>query len=88
MTQKTLSYNKLKRKWQIQEKLILDLKLKNFSEVVELVNKIKDLANKLDHHPNLELHDYKYLKIILFTHETGGITEKDLNLASEIEKIL
>ncbi|MGI9553979.1 MAG: 4a-hydroxytetrahydrobiopterin dehydratase [Thermodesulfobacteriota bacterium] len=61
-------------------------KLKNFIESVGFVNKIAILAEKADHHPDI-LVQYSKVKINLATHSEGGITIKDINLATEIEDL-
>jgi 4a-hydroxytetrahydrobiopterin dehydratase len=68
--------------------IVLEVKLDDFKSVITLVNKIKDVAEKLNHHPNLHIHDYNELQIEIYTHEKNEITEKDFELAKEIEKII
>ena len=67
--------------------LINDYKFKNFKEVINFVNKILPLAEEMNHHPNLFIHSYKKLKIVLFTHSENKITDKDYNLAKKIDEI-
>lgn len=80
--------NKLSKNWKIKKALVLEVKLDDFKSVITLVNKIKDVAEKLNHHPNLHIHDYNELQIEIYTHEKNEITEKDFELAKEIEKII
>ena len=51
---------------------------------VRLINKIARMAEKMDHHPDLHLTHYKRLKIVLTTHEKGGVTGRDVRLATKI----
>lgn len=44
------------------------------------------IAERMDHHPDWK-NVYNQLWIELFTHDSGGITEKDLLLAKEISKL-
>ncbi len=61
----------------------------NFVDAINFVNKIVPLAEKLNHHPDIEIFSYKNVKIKLTTHNEGNkITEKDIQLANEIDKIL
>jgi len=62
-------------------------KFKNFIHSIGFVNKVAILAEKSDHHPDI-LVQYSKVKITLSTHSEGGITEKDFNLAKQIEEIL
>ena len=50
------------------------------------VKKIWDLAEKVDHHPDILL-TYSGIKIILFTHDQSGVTKKDIDFARDLEKI-
>lgn len=59
----------------------------NFTDAVNFVNNVVPLANKADHHPDVLIHSYKKVKILLTTHEKGKITDKDYALASEIDNI-
>lgn len=60
----------------------------NFIEAVGFVNEIIPLAEKANHHPDVEIFGYKIVKIKLTTHDKGNrVTEKDIELAKEIDKI-
>ena len=61
--------------------------LKNFVAGVDHINKIKILAEDEMHHPDLHLTGYKHLKVVLYTHALGGITENDLILAAKINQL-
>ena len=50
------------------------------------VTKVAILAESVDHHPDI-LIEYSKVTITLSTHSEGGLTEKDFNLASEIEDV-
>jgi len=84
-----MSLDGLELEWEEKEDgLVLELSLKNFNEVVKVVNEIAKVSENLDHHPDLRIFSYKKLEIVIFTHEEDAITEKDYKLASEIEKVL
>ncbi|MEZ0361512.1 MAG: 4a-hydroxytetrahydrobiopterin dehydratase [Hydrogenobacter sp.] len=73
--------------WKYEEGfLIREFHTKNWKETLFLTNAIAYLAEVYWHHPDLEL-SFKRLKVKLQTHEAGGITDKDFELAREIEKI-
>ena len=61
--------------------------LKNFVACVNFVNKIKDIAEDEMHHPDLHLTGYKNLKVVLYTHALGGVTENDLIVAAKINDL-
>lgn len=79
---------KLNSSWQLSENkdlLSRRFELNNFVEALELVNKIGELAEAQQHHPDINL-GWGYVEIYLSTHDIGGISEKDLILAQEIDK--
>ena len=60
--------------------------LKDFKTAVNLVNRVADLAEEANHHPDI-LINYKRVTLTLITHDSGGITEKDFELAARIDAI-
>lgn len=66
--------------------IVREYTTKNWKETVMLFNLIAGLSEAYWHHPDIEL-SYRSLKVKLTTHEAGGITDRDLDLAAEIEKI-
>jgi 4a-hydroxytetrahydrobiopterin dehydratase len=64
--------------------LVCDRECANFLDAVALVNRIAEVAERANHHPDLLVHSYKQLRITLSTHSAGGITENDFALAAEI----
>ena len=61
----------------------------NFAEAVKFVDKIALLAEKENHHPDIEIFGYKNVKIKLTTHDEGSkVTEKDINLSQEIDQLI
>ncbi|MFW6277375.1 MAG: 4a-hydroxytetrahydrobiopterin dehydratase [Prolixibacteraceae bacterium] len=67
--------------------LVKEFGFEDFTEAVNFVNKIVPLANKANHHPDILIHSYKKVKVTLTTHDEGKVTEKDYDLAKEIDKI-
>jgi 4a-hydroxytetrahydrobiopterin dehydratase len=59
---------------------------RDFAGSMELVNNIARIAERANHHPDI---DIRYNKVILSltTHDADGITKKDLDLATEIEAL-
>ena len=57
-----------------------------FAQGIEFVNRVARAADAMNHHPDI---DIRYTKITcaLSTHDAGGITERDLELAREIEHV-
>ena len=68
--------------------LTTEIECSSFMEGVDLIKRIAECAESQNHHPDLFLHDYKYLQIRLQTHDSGGLTSKDERLAQSIDEIL
>ncbi len=60
--------------------------LKDFVRAMGFVNSIALLAEKADHHPDIDIR-WNKVTLTLSTHSAGGLTEKDFNLAKEIESL-
>ena len=61
--------------------------LKNFKEALAFVNRAGELAEEMNHHPDILIHGYRFVTLTLMTHDAGGLTQKDFNLARRIETI-
>jgi 4a-hydroxytetrahydrobiopterin dehydratase len=59
----------------------------NFKEAMAFVNKAADIADAMDHHPDI-LISYNVVQLSVFTHSEGGLTDKDFQLAKKINEIL
>ena len=60
--------------------------LATFPAAIAFVGAIADRAEAANHHPDLDIR-YRKVRVALSTHDEGGITEKDLALATEIEAL-
>ena len=58
----------------------------NFAEALDFVNRAGAIAEKLDHHPDITF-GWGYAEIALTTHDAGGLTHNDFDLAKAIEGI-
>lgn len=67
--------------------LVKDFSFKNFREALAFANKVGGLAESRQHHPDIFIHSYKKVRLILSTHAEGRITEKDHSLAMEIDNL-
>jgi 4a-hydroxytetrahydrobiopterin dehydratase len=58
--------------------------LGSFTSVMRLVNKVAAAAEKANHHPDIYI-NYDKVTFTLITHDAGGITQRDFNLAAQID---
>lgn len=73
--------------WEIEDGLLaVELKFKNFIEAFGFMAKVALLAESANHHPEWS-NVYNRVSIRLVTHEVGGLSEKDFDLAEKISKL-
>ncbi|HEY1047251.1 MAG TPA: 4a-hydroxytetrahydrobiopterin dehydratase [Bacteroidia bacterium] len=63
------------------------IKFSDFKEALKAMNSIGEEAEKMNHHPDWR-NVYNTLEITLSTHDEGGVTTKDIELAKKIDEIL
>jgi 4a-hydroxytetrahydrobiopterin dehydratase len=74
--------------WSIKDKLIhREILFKDFVEAFSFMTSVAMIAEKAGHHPNWE-NVYNKVNIDLSTHDAGGLTNKDFQLAKEIDEII
>ena len=74
--------------WQLSDKeIIREISAANFAAAVGIVNSIAVLAETADHHPDILIYGWNKLRITLSTHDAGGLTEYDFNLAKKIDEL-
>ncbi len=78
-------------KWELEESsgsISRQINGGSFVKVIDLVNRIADLAEEEQHHPDLHVTGYRHLKIVLTTHAIGGLSENDFIVAAKIDDML
>ena len=56
-----------------------------FADGIRFVQQVAEIADRMNHHPDIDIR-YTSIAFSLSTHDAGGITQSDLDLASAIEK--
>lgn len=69
------------------EKLHLQLRFPDFITAFEFMSKVAVLAEAAGHHPEWS-NVYNRVEINLTTHDAGGITMQDFDLAEKIDRVL
>ncbi len=78
--------NKLKG-WKIAKgNLYKHFTFPNFTESLDFVIKVGVIAEEQDHHPDI-CFGWGYAEFSITTHDTGGLTQNDFDLAEKIEEI-
>jgi 4a-hydroxytetrahydrobiopterin dehydratase len=65
-----------------------ELKFDDFAAAVAFVNRVAELAEEANHHPDILIHGWNKVRLTLSTHSEGGLTDADFKLAERIEGLL
>lgn len=69
------------------EMIVRSATLPSFWGAIEAVRKVADAAEKADHHPDIDIR-YRRLTFRLTTHDSGGLTARDIAVARAIDAVL
>jgi 4a-hydroxytetrahydrobiopterin dehydratase len=73
--------------WELEKKhLERTFEFDDFSESIDFVNGVAEVAEEEQHHPDIDIR-YNKVRLVLSTHSKGGITELDFELAERIDTL-
>lgn len=76
--------------WQLVEDKVMkinrEFRFRNFKESMTFVNRVAILAEEEGHHPDIYIF-YNKVRLELFTHAAGGLSENDFIMAAKINQI-
>jgi 4a-hydroxytetrahydrobiopterin dehydratase len=73
--------------WRMENnELVRTVAFANFRVALDFVNKVGELAESAGHHPDIDIR-YNRVRLALATHDAGGLTQKDFDLAKQIEAL-
>ena len=64
------------------------VKVSGFTAAADLVRAVADVANAADHHPDVHITGYRNVAFELTTHAAKAITRRDIELATEIDRLI
>ena len=71
-----------------QGRLQREFAFRDFATALMFVNRVGDLAEAEGHHPDILLHRWKHVTLMLTTHAIGGLSENDFIVAAKIDAML
>ena len=73
--------------WKIESgELVKTFQFKDFVAALDFVNAVGKLAEKAGHHPDIDIR-YNRVRLALITHDAGGLTPKDFDLAAQTQNL-
>ncbi|OGI85840.1 pterin-4-alpha-carbinolamine dehydratase [Candidatus Nomurabacteria bacterium RIFCSPLOWO2_01_FULL_41_12] len=73
--------------WSLSEdikKISKEYKFKDFIGAINFVERVADVAEMEDHHPDIHIH-YNKVLLELWTHAIGGLSENDFIVAAKVD---
>ncbi len=75
------------RDWKIKSgELVKIFQFKDFVTALEFVNRVGEAAEQAGHHPDIDIR-YNRVRLGLVTHDAGGLTAKDFDLAGRADAL-
>ena len=65
--------------------IVRELHLADFAAAIAFVNRVAELAEAANHHPDILIHGWNNVRLTLSTHSEGGLTAADFELAGKID---
>lgn len=78
------------KQWKVIDndtKIEREFTFKDFKEALNFVNKTGEIAELEGHHPNIYIHSWNKVKMTVYTHAIGGLSENDFILAAKIDDV-
>jgi 4a-hydroxytetrahydrobiopterin dehydratase len=67
--------------------IVRDWTLADFGEALAWVNRVGAVAEAANHHPDILIHGWNKVRLTLYTHTVGGLTQGDLDMARRIDDL-
>ena len=67
--------------------IVRDVQFKDFKEAMAYVNRVAEAAEEVNHHPDILVHGWNKVRLILSTHSVGGLTQSDLDMARRLDDV-
>jgi 4a-hydroxytetrahydrobiopterin dehydratase len=73
-------------KWKLEKgELVQNATFDDFKQAMTFVNQVAELAESAGHHPDIDIR-YNKVRLALVTHDAGGLTNNDFDLAAKADK--
>ena len=76
-------------RWKLRKdepRLWREYTFKDFARAIKFVNKVAEIAESENHHPDVHVH-YNLVKLVLWTHDIGGLSQNDFIVAAKIDAL-
>ncbi|MGH7721839.1 MAG: 4a-hydroxytetrahydrobiopterin dehydratase [Candidatus Dormibacteria bacterium] len=75
--------------WAVErDRLHRDFRMGSFAEAIAFINRVAAVAEALDHHPNIRLHEWCFVELEVYSHDSRGLTTRDVELVAALDAML
>jgi 4a-hydroxytetrahydrobiopterin dehydratase len=75
--------------WKHEDDVIVrDLKFDDFTAAIAYINRVAEVAETHNHHPDMLIHGWNKVKLSLTNHAAGGLTEIDFDMAARFDALV
>jgi 4a-hydroxytetrahydrobiopterin dehydratase len=67
------------------DEIVREWKLPDFAAAMAFVNRVAEVAEEANHHPDILLHGWNKVRLSLTNHSAGGLTEPDFTVAARFD---
>jgi len=69
------------------DEIVREWRFENFAEAVAFVDRVAEVAEDANHHPDIFIHGWNKVKLLLTNHSAGGLTEMDFTMAARFDEL-
>ena len=68
------------------DEIVREWRFEDFTEAIAFVNRVAEVAEEANHHPDIFIHGWNKVKLSLTNHSAGGLTETDFAMAARVRR--
>jgi 4a-hydroxytetrahydrobiopterin dehydratase len=69
------------------DEIVREWRFDDFKEAIAFVNRVADVAEEANHHPDILIHGWNKVRLSLTNHSAGGLTEMDFTMAERFDTL-
>jgi 4a-hydroxytetrahydrobiopterin dehydratase len=69
------------------DEIVRERRFDDFKEAIAFVNRVADVAEEVNHHPDILIHGWNKVRLSLTDHSAGGLTEMDFTMAERFDSL-
>lgn len=69
------------------DEIVREWRFEDFAHALDFVNRVGEVAEEANHHPDIFLHGWNKVRLSLTNHAAGGLTPEDFEMAQRIDQV-